>query len=116
MRMKILLAILFLASSTLADVIHLSDGSTLTGEIKRATNGWYITTADGKTKLVTNDEVKSIELAPRGNPKEVSASRLISLRHSSEAVSDIKVIIDRYEKFIEQNKGMPVEADAAKDL
>jgi len=116
MRMKIFLAALFLATSAFADVIHLNDGTTLSGDIKRAANGWYITTADGKTQLLTVDEVKSIELAPRGNPKEVSASRLISLRHSSEAVSDIKVIIDRYEKFIEQNKGQPAEAEAVKDL
>lgn len=115
MRTQILLATLFLSSPVLADIIHLNDGSTITGDIKKAADGWYVTT-NGKTTLVTQDQVKSIELAPRGNPQDVAVGRLTSLRHSVEALGDLKVIIDRYEKFLEQNKGLSVEAEAIKDL
>jgi tetratricopeptide (TPR) repeat protein len=115
MRTQILLATLFLTSPVLADIVHLNDGSTISGDIKKAADGWYVT-SNGKTTLVTTDQVKSIELAPRGNPRDVAVGRLASLRHSVEALNDLKQIIDRYEKFIEQNKGLPAEAEAAKDL
>jgi tetratricopeptide (TPR) repeat protein len=115
MRTQILLAALFLCSPVLADIVHLKDGSTISGDIKKAADGWYVT-SNGKTTLVTQDQVKSIELAPRGNPQDVAVGRLASLRHSVEALSDLKMIVDRYEKFIEQNKGLSVEAAASKDL
>jgi len=115
MRIPILLASIFISSPLLADIIHLQDGSTINGDIKKAADGWYVT-VNGKTSLVTADQVKSIELAPRGNPKDVAVGRLASLRHSVEALSDLKVIISRYEAFIEQNKGLPAEVEAIRDL
>jgi len=101
----------------LAEVIHLKDGTALSGEVKRAQDGWYVTDAKGKVVHVTTDSVQSIELGPRGgaDAKDQGASKLASLRRSVEALGDLKVIIDRYEKFIEQNKDAPVAAEARKD-
>src|SRR5258706_2021939 len=48
MRIQILLAMMFLTSPLLADMIHLNDGSTINGDIKKAADGWYVTT-NGKT-------------------------------------------------------------------
>jgi tetratricopeptide (TPR) repeat protein len=116
MRIVILLAMMFFTSPLLADIIHLNDGGAINGDIKKAADGWYVTTSDGKTTHVSTEVVRSIELAPRGDPKDVAVGRLASLRRSIDALGDLKVIIDRYEKFIEQNKGLPIIEEANKDL
>ena len=115
MRIPTLLAMMCLTCPLLADIIHLNDGNTINGDIKKAADGWYVTTG-GKTTLIPSEQVKSIELAPRGDPKDVAVGRLASLRHSVEALNDLKQIIDRYEKFMEQNKGLPIINEASKDL
>jgi tetratricopeptide (TPR) repeat protein len=99
-----------------ADLIHLHDGTTLSGDIKKAADGWYVTDSSGKTTLITTDRVKSIELTARGEPKDVAVGRLASLRRSVEALTDIKAILARYDQFIDQNKDAPsVVAEARKD-
>src|SRR5881275_2258961 len=108
---SLLAAVLLVASCpALADVIHLNDGTTMYGDLKRAADGWFVTDARGKVVHVSADSVRSIELSPRGDPKDQAASKLASLRRSVEALGDLKVIVDRYEKFIEQNKDAPVAA------
>jgi tetratricopeptide (TPR) repeat protein len=99
-----------------ADIVRLNDGSTIKGDIKKSADGWFVTDAHGKVRHITTEEVRSIELAPRGDPKEVAMGRLASLRRSVEALNDPKQIIDRYEKFIEQNKDESIAQDAKKDL
>jgi tetratricopeptide (TPR) repeat protein len=121
MRIRILpaamvLASFLLGSPALAELIHLHDGTTIEGDIKRAADGWYVTDSSGKTTHVTSDRVKSIELTAKGNPKDLAAGRLASLRRSVEALPDIKLVITRYEQFLEQNKDTPAAADARKDL
>lgn len=118
MRHGMLMLVMMMGMSpVLADIVHLKDGTTLTGEIKRTGEGYNVTDAKGKVTSVPLDAVRSIELARNaGDANTVAASRLFSLRRSVEAINDIKTIIDRYQKFIEQNKGMPVAKDAEKDL
>src|SRR5258706_5415634 len=99
-----------------ADIVHLNDGSSINGDIKKAADGWFVTDTHGKVRHISTEEVRSIELAPRGDPKEVAIGRLASLRRSVEALSDPKMIVDRYEKFIEQNKDASIAQDAKKDL
>src|SRR2546421_11772127 len=110
---SILLAAMFLASPVVAwgDVVHLKDGTSINGDIKKAADGWFITDPHGKITHVSSDVVQSIELAPKGDPKDVAVGRLASLRRSVEALGDLKQIIDRYEKFVEQNKELPVAAE-----
>ena len=122
MRIRTFLAAIVLASPILpfpsarADLIHLHDGTTLSGDIKRAADGWFLTDSTGKVTHLPTDRVKSIELAARGDPKDVAAGRLASLRRSVEALPDLKMVISRYEAFVEQNKDTPAAADARKDL
>jgi tetratricopeptide (TPR) repeat protein len=104
------------APAALAEVVHLNDGTTVTGEIKKAADGWYVTEPNGKTRHVPAGSVRSIELSPRGDPREAASAGLASLRRSVGALSDLNVIIARYERFVEQNKDAPAVADARKDL
>jgi len=100
-----------------ADVVHLNDGTSVQGErIVRSGDGWDIYQGDGKKQHVLAEAVRSIELTPKGDPADQAAGKLASLRRSVEALPDLKLVIDRYEKFIEQNKSLPIAADAKKDL
>lgn len=116
MRKTILLACVLVASPAWADIVRLKDGSSINGEIRKTADGWYVTDPKGKTHFVSAASVQSIELAPRGDPKDVATGRLMSLQRSVEALGDLNVIVDRYEKFIEQYKGQPVAAEAVRDL
>jgi len=121
MRIRILpaamvLASFILGSPALAELVHLHDGTTIEGDIKRAADGWYVTDSSGKTTHITSDRVKSIELTAKGNPKDLAAGRLASLRRSVEALPDIKMVVTRYEQFLDQNKDTPAAAEARKDL
>ena len=116
MRVRTLLAVVILAWPAWGDVVRLKDGSSITGEIKKAADGWFVTDAHGKVTHVSSDAVQSLELAPRGDAKDVATGRLISLRRSVEALGDLKQIIDRFQKFIDQNKEFPAADEARKDL
>ena len=69
------------AGAAWGDLIHLHDGTTLSGDIKKAADGWYVTDSAGKTTLITTDRVKSIELTARGEPKDVAVGRLLIRRY-----------------------------------
>ncbi|MDB5319027.1 MAG: hypothetical protein JWN40_658 [Phycisphaerales bacterium] len=112
----LLAAVMSVSPAVWADIVHLNDGSSINGDIKKAADGWFVTDVHGKVRHVSTEEVRSIELAPRGDPKDVAIGRLASLRRSVEALNDPKMIIDRYEKFIEQNKEASIAQDAKKDL
>jgi tetratricopeptide (TPR) repeat protein len=100
-----------------ADVVQLNDGTTMTGDIKKAPDGWVVTDAHGKTTHVAASAVRSIAPSPRGiDPKDAAQERLASLRRSVAAFNDTRVVIDRYEKFIELNKAQPIAEDARKEL
>ncbi|MBC8106202.1 MAG: tetratricopeptide repeat protein [Anaerolineae bacterium] len=105
-------------SLALADIVILNDGTKLEGDVKKTDRGWTIATSDGKTIEVSADKVKSIQLgkdAAKGTP-ERATSDLMSLRRSVENLSDVKAVIDRFNRFIEQNKDTPAATEAQKDL
>jgi len=117
---KLLLAIALLLPlacrmPALAEIIHLTDGSTLEGEVKHTDDGWEVKTPDGKITHLDSDRVKTIELMPRNTP-DAAEGKLASLRRSVENSTDIKDIIVRYERFIDQNKTSTVATEAQKDL
>src|SRR3954462_4464952 len=60
----LLVAAVLSASPVWADIVHLNDGSTINGEIKKAADGWFVTDPHGKVRHITTEEVRSIELAP----------------------------------------------------
>src|SRR5262245_51667829 len=118
MRRQTLLAVAFLliAVPARADLLLLNDGTRMEGDIKKAADGWFLTDRAGKVTHVAADSVKSIQLTGRGDAKDAAAEKLASLRRSVEAFNDPKVVVDRYEKFVEANKNTPALADAMRDL
>src|SRR5215217_3040181 len=117
MRRQTLLAVAFLiALPVRADLLLLNDGTRMEGDIKKAADGWFLTDRAGKITHVPAESVKSIQLTGRGDAKDAAAEKLASLRRSVEAFNDPKVVVDRYEKFVEANKNQPILADALRDL
>jgi tetratricopeptide (TPR) repeat protein len=114
----LLVAFLMAAPAALGDVIQLKDGSRVEGDLKRTPDGWSIHTADGKTRNIPADAVTSVELAPAAGPSspQNATLALTSLRRSVEALSDLKQIIDRYQRFIDTTKDPQAQADAKADL
>jgi tetratricopeptide (TPR) repeat protein len=98
-----------------ADVVHLTDGTTVSGDIKKTDDGWIVTPPGGKPVLISADRVDSIELRPADNPN-AAEDRLASLRRAVGNVSDIKIIITRYEAFIQDNPESKAATEAEADL
>jgi Tfp pilus assembly protein PilF len=99
------------------EVVHLKDGTTLEGILQRTTDGWMITTADGKVTAVTRSQVKSIEFKKSGmTPGDSADQRLASLRRAVANQGDLPRIIERFKTFIAQNPDTPASKDAAQDL
>src|SRR5687767_11033132 len=104
------LIVLALAGVAAADVVLLKDGSTLEGDVKRSASGYLVTQPDGKVKLLAFEDVRSIEMASAPPLTTRSAKeKLASFRRSVDYVDDINKIIERYERFIEQNAGTVME-------
>jgi tetratricopeptide (TPR) repeat protein len=112
------LSLLIIPVCSRGDIIFLKDGTSMAGDIKKTPDGWLVIDDKGKSHTFPADAVKTIELARTApDSKLVATDRLMSLRRSVENVPDIRTIIDRYEKFIEQNKdNKPIVAEAQKDL
>jgi tetratricopeptide (TPR) repeat protein len=116
MRCTILLAVLFLVSPALADILHLTDGSKLEGTLKREKGGWSVTDANGKTTIVADEKIESVQKVGNLTPADVATSKVASQRRAVEALTDINVVIERWNKFIEQNKDTPAAAEGQKEL
>ncbi len=107
---------LFAPSASYAQIIHLNDGTSLEGVVKRTEDGYDVTDAKGKLTHVPLEDVKRIEIGTKTPGVVETESRLLSLRRSVENVADLKVIIERYARFIEQNKDSPIAKEAERDL
>src|ERR1700761_1968010 len=113
MRHLSLLLVGLMAIPALGGVIRLQDGTKLEGDIKKTDDGYRITAADGKVTNVTSDKIASIDLQPSGSG-DAATNRLASLRRAVENLSDIKIILDRYKSFLDQNAGTPAAQEAEK--
>jgi tetratricopeptide (TPR) repeat protein len=96
---SVLLLGLLAAVPAMADTVFLNDGTKLEGDVKKNNEGWVVIGDTGKMTYDRPDQVKSIQMAPATGPSAVQ-DRITTLRRSVENVSDLKTIIDRYEKFI----------------
>src|SRR5688572_19442429 len=115
-RLTTLLVLALVATAASADVVLLKDGSTLDGDVKKGPSGYVVTLADGKVKVVPFGDVKSIELATAPPLTTRSAKeKLASFRRSVEYVDDVNKIVERYERFIEQNAGRSEERRVGKE-
>ncbi|HEV7302250.1 MAG TPA: hypothetical protein VGN72_23125 [Tepidisphaeraceae bacterium] len=112
--LSFIIALATTAALSSGDTIHLTDGRTLTGDVKRTPDGWTVV-ADGQTLQLTNDQVKSIEVGSAEGGATGDAG-LASLRRSTASATDPKTVIDKYERFITAAKGKPVAEVAKVDL
>ena len=106
-----------------ADVLHLTDGTKVEGDVKRSAEGWVVTDAKGTVTTVPESKVQSIELKSVAGGKggaatapDVAESRLYSLRRSVENLTHLPDIIERYQRFVEQNKNNETGKAAQKEL
>jgi tetratricopeptide (TPR) repeat protein len=116
MRCTFLLASLLLVSPALADALNLTDGSKLEGTLKREKGGWSVTDANGKVTVIADEKVASVQKTGNLTPGDVAASKVASQRRAVENLGDLNVIIERWNKFIEQNKDTPAAAEGQKEL
>ena len=116
MKFAALLVVGCLGASAWADVVHLTDGTTLEGEIKRTPDGYVVTSPDGKVTPVTADRVRSLEVKKGPAGADAAEQRLGSLRRSVVNLSDPKEVVKRFKAFIAQNPNTPAAQEAQKDL
>ena len=116
MRSWFLIVAMLVVWPALADVVHLQDGTKIEGTIQREPGGWALTDKAGKLTHVSDDRVQSIEKTGNANPGADAEAKLNVLRRSVESVTDIGQIVDRYSKFIDQNKNSPAATAAGKEL
>lgn len=98
-----------------ADVLHLKDGTSLEGDVKRNNDGWVVISNAGKMTYVTPEQLKSIQMTPATNPS-AATERLTSLRRSVDNMTDLKLIIDRYTRFLDTAGDDNIKAIAEEDL
>lgn len=108
-------AALSLSTAAPADVVTLSDGTRLEGDLERTPDGYNVTTPDGKTTKVAASQIKSIEIKPAAGPDD-ARRRLESLRKSADKMSDLKLIIARYKEYLDRFAGTDAADDALADL
>jgi Tfp pilus assembly protein PilF len=104
--------------SARGDVLYLTDGTKLEGDVKRSIKGWVVTDERGTVTIVENDKVQSIELkstSPTTGP-DAGDRKLLSLRRSVENLDSLSEIIDRYKRFIDQNAGTDLAKSAEKEM
>ncbi len=104
-----------LASLATADVVQLTNGMTIEGDVKKSNDGYVVIGATGKMTNLRADEVQSISISPSTRPAVVM-ERLASLRRAMENASDINTILDRYQKFIDQAPDEASRKAATEDL
>ncbi len=108
-----LLAMFVTAGLAHGDVVHLNDGRSIEGDVKRTAEG-YTVVVDGESTHFTAAEVKSIEVGTSAIGPGRDAG-LGSLRRSMVNTTDPQQAIDRYKRFITANeKTAPVPVEMAK--
>jgi len=108
--------LLFLVSPVFGDILHLTDGSKVEGTLKRERGGWSVTDANGKVITIPDEKVESVQKVSNLAPADAAAAKVASQRRAVEALTDLNIIIERWTKFIEQNKDTPAAQEAQKEL
>jgi tetratricopeptide (TPR) repeat protein len=114
-RFLMLLSLAALCVRAGADTIRLNDGTSVEGSAKRNGDVYDVTDAAGKVTHIPVVSVKGIDIGNKVPGALEAESRLLSLRRSAENTTDIKAILERYERFIEQNKETTVSREAEND-
>ncbi|HXE52429.1 MAG TPA: hypothetical protein VN541_05405, partial [Tepidisphaeraceae bacterium] len=111
---RIIIFLAFSAAAASGDVVHLRDGSTLEGQVRRTADGYQITTLDGRTAQVATGDVKSIELKRAAT--ESPDQQYDAFARFLAGTSDPKKAVQRCKIFIAENPGTPTARKAAHDL
>jgi len=104
-----------LASIAAGDVVKLTNGTSLEGDVKKNNDGYVVIGSTGKMTTLRADEVQSIVISPSTRPVAVM-ERLASLRRAMDNVNDISTIVDRYQRFIDQSPDDASRKAAQDDL
>jgi tetratricopeptide (TPR) repeat protein len=80
------------------DIVHLNDGRSIEGDVKRTAEGWSVV-VDGQTTQFTQEQVKSIEVGTSA-AGPLKDGGLASLRRSMANVTDPQQAVERYKRFI----------------
>ena len=99
----------------LADVVVLKDGTRVEGTIDRTEAGYDVTAPDGKVTRLPAEKIKSIERKAVATPEEAQR-RLDLLRRTAANMSDIKLVLSRYNDFLRQFGKTPQADEARKDM
>src|SRR4051812_36340214 len=108
-------ALLAFPPGSRADVVVLSNGQRLEGDLERTADGYNVTATDGKTTKVAASQIKSVEIKPQATPED-ARKRLESLRKSAERMTDVKLIVARYNEFLTRFAGTDAADEALADL
>lgn len=111
-------ALVLLASVALAaraDIVILSNGTRLEGDLERTADGYNVTTADGKIVKVASKQITSVEIKPGATGNDAK-KRLESLRKSAEKMADARLVISRYNEYLARFAGTDAADDALADL
>lgn len=111
-----LLPLVCLCSAAFGDTVVLTDGRKLEGDMKRDGNDWVLTDAQNRQVRLSPGEVKSIELGRRADDAGTARQRLDFLKRYTDSLADAAPAIARYEEFLKQYPGSPLEAEAKKEL
>lgn len=116
----IILGLVLSSSACLADTVHLKNGQTLQGDVKRSDNGYAVILPDGKRLEFKASEIESIEVGTSSKgtvpTDQLARTRLNSLRQGMESITNPAQAIERYKQFIQQYAGTSVIDDANADL
>ena len=115
-RFSIVLSAVLALQPVRADILRLNDGTSMEGVVKRNGDGYDVTDAAGKLTHIAAENVRGIELTAKVGGASDAEGRLGSLRRSVENITDFKVILERYARFIELNKDPAIAKDAEKDI
>jgi tetratricopeptide (TPR) repeat protein len=110
---RVLALMLLLGTSAAADVVRLTDGTRLEGQIVRSGSVYIFTAADGSTRQIDPADLQSVQ--GTGTPVSPEAE-LASLRRQLISVTQPGLAAGRLRDFISRHPGTPAAADAQKDL
>jgi len=116
MKPLVLVIVACLTAPALADVIYLTDGTKLEGDVKRTNDGYIVTEPNGHVTIVPAGELKSIEIKKSSGTPQDADQRLASLRRAMANAADPRQVVQRYKDFIAQNPGTPAARSAQQDL
>lgn len=108
--------LLALASVASGDVLVLSDGTRLEGELRHVDTGWDVVRPDGTIEHVSSQRVVSIQRGGGPLTAADAMGRFASLKRSLEIETNPAKAIDRYQRFIDQNPDPAADEAAASEM